>query len=65
MARRIFSKKNALYLCYGLVLFFALAYFRFPAEKFRQYVEWTVDKKLTDYSVRVGGVGLHFPYTVA
>jgi len=64
MARRIFSKKNALYLCYGLVLFFALAYFRFPAEKVRQYVEWTVDQKLAGYSVHLGGVGVRFPYMV-
>lgn len=61
MARRIFSKKNVLYLLYGLVLFCALAYFRFPAEKFRQYIEWKADKQLTDYTLRIGAIGFRFP----
>lgn len=64
MARRVFSKKNVLYLSYGLVLLCTLAYFRFPAEKFRQYAEWTIDKKMTGYTFRIGTVGFRFPDTL-
>lgn len=62
------SKKERLYwsavVLYGLVLVGLLLYFRFPADKFRNYAERQIEKILPGISCSIGAISLGFPPVV-
>lgn len=61
MATKIFSLKNLGYLAYAIALLAVLAYIRFPAEKFKEYVEKTVDRKIPGRECTIGEIRYTFP----
>jgi type II secretion system protein N len=64
MLRAIGSLRIPLYLAYGLVLTAVLVYVRFPAAKFRQYCESSIERVLPDTSCSIDRIDYRFPATV-
>lgn len=64
MLRAIGSLRIPLYLVYGLVLTAVLVYVRFPADKFRQYCESSIERALPETSCSIDRIGYSFPATV-